>query len=453
MIYDNKLLDLATRLKQYKGTLDTSFIESYPQAKWIYHVLFPKVPYKATVMLSDVADEMNVFEPVLEEVLKSFGNDSTPLWKKLSLALTSESELKTHESYYDAWTDVTARSILERKAGGIKPKFISLARNLTKLENELTWACFLGYPPITRNKFLTFLIKQRLEIEYTEASDLLNNLLSDNKSHFQILTMAMTDKNFYTYSKKKWFEMDIDLKRRTFRRWKLDSWKREDVTIDYQVLPKDGITKMKCLNYEEKIWVEVDSEMKILDVIYFKHPELPLKSRLKKLSKEQDHLVINELRKVKDSKTFSDLLKYDPEHKEGVIRCPDNKKYNPNHYGGSILVKSSHLYDVRLNRVRKDNGSIIIEVEALDGLDFFTVGEIKTDRLTDKTVIWDAIKRQMIIENQDDCIIPDEVCIVVSVSVLSFTKDSLPQMIDGYFMSIQYDKGIQEVVQMVDIMT
>jgi len=84
---------------------------------------------------------------------------------------------------------------------------------------------------------------------------------------------------------------------------------------------------------------------------------------------------------------------------------------------------------------------------------FFTVGEIKTDRLTDKTVIWDAIKRQMIIENQDDCIIPDEVCIVVSVSVLSFTKDSLPQMIDGYFMSIQYDKGIQEVVQMVDIMT
>ena len=57
-------------------------------------------------------------------------------------------------------------------------------------------------------------------------------------------------------------------------------------------------------------------------------------------------------------------------------------------------------------------------------LDFFTVGEIKTDKLTDKTIIYDAIKRQMIIENQDDCIIPDEICIVVSVSVLTFTKDT-----------------------------
>jgi len=450
MVIDNKLLDLATRLKQYKGTFDTSFIETYVQAKWVYYVLFPEVPYKATVMLSDIADQMNVFEPVLEEVLKSFGNDSMPLWKKLSLALTSESELRNHESYYDAWTDVTARSILERKANGIKPKFIRLARNLTKLENELTWACFLGYPPITKNKFLTFLIKQRLEIEYVEASDLLSNLLSDNKSHFQILTMAMTDKNFYTYSKKKWFEMDIELKRRTYERWTGDDI--TDMKIDYQILPKDGITKMKCLNYEEKIWVEIDSEMKILDVIYFKHPELTLKSRLKKLSEEQDHLVINKLRKLKDVKTISDLLKYDPEHKEGVIRIPHNKKYNPNHYGGYILVKSSHLYDVRLNRVRKENGNIIIEVEALDGVDFFTIGEITTDRLTDKTVIWDAIKRQMIIENQDDCIIPDEICIVLSVSVLSFTKDVLPQMIDGYFMSIQYDKGIQDVVQMVDIM-
>ena len=153
-----------------------------------------------------------------------------------------------------------------------------------------------------------------------------------------------------------------------------------------------------------------------------------------------------------DEEQFQSLLKYDPEHQQGVIRIPNRKKYNPKEYGGEILVKSSHLYNVRLNRVRKDDEFIILEVEALDGLDFFTVGEIKTDKLTDKTIIWDAIKRQMIIENQDDCIIPDEICLVVTVSVLTFTKDTLPQMIDGYFMAVQYDKGIQEVIQIVDIL-
>ena len=58
----------------------------------------------------------------------------------------------------------------------------------------------------------------------------------------------------------------------------------------------------------------------------------------------------------------------------------------------------------------------------------------------------------MIIENQEDCIIPDSICIVISVSVLSFSEETLPQMIDGYFMSVQYDKGIQEVIQIVDLM-
>ena len=444
----SNLLDLATRMKQYQGTFDASFITTYTHAKWIFDLLFPAVPYKAQYMLSDIADELNVFEPVFEDVLKSFGDSKTPLWKKLTLALVSESGLNSV-----SWNQFNWNNIRERKQQGIKPNFVSIARGLTKLENELLWPCLLGHPPITKNKFLCFVIKHQLELDnYKEASNILNGLLNDNVTHVKILKMSMTDKNFYTYTKQKWYEKHRDLTRRTYRRWtSYDDW--NDEVLYYQILPKNGITKMKCLSYEDRIWVELDSENKIVDVIYFNHPDLTLEDRLNKLSMEQDHLVINNLRKMVDEEQFQGLLKYDPEHQQGVIRIPNRKKYNPREYGGEILVKSSHLYDVRLNRVRKDDEFIVLEVEALDGLDFFTVGEIKTDKLTDKTVIWDAIKRQMVIENQDDCIIPDEICIVITVSVLTFTKDTLPQMIDGYFMTVQYNKGIQDVVQIVDILS
>lgn len=444
----SNLLDLATRMRQYQGTFDTSFITTYAHAKWIFDLLFPAVPYKAQYMLSDIADELNVFEPVFEDILKSFGDNKTPLWKKLTLALISESGLNSV-----SWSQFNWDNIRERKQQGIKPNFVEIARGLTKLENELLWPCLLGHPPISKNKFLSYVIKNQLELdEYKEASTTLNGLLNDNLSYIKILKMSMNDKNFYTYTKQKWYEKHRDLTRRAYRRWTdYDDW--DDGVLYYQILPKNGVTKMKCLSYEERIWIELDDENKIVDVIYFNHPDLTLDDRLDKLSNEQDHLIINNLREMSDEEHFQSLLKYDPEHQQGVIRIPNRKKYNPREYGGEILVKSSHLYDVRLNRVRKENGNIIMEVEALDGLDFFTVGEIKTDKLTDKTVIYDAIKRQMIIENQDDCIIPDEICIVVSVSVLTFTKDTLPQMIDGYFMSVQYDLGIQEVIQIVDILS
>ena len=444
----SNLLDLATRMRQYQGTFDTSFITTYAHAKWIFDLLFPAVPYKAQYMLSDIADELNVFEPVFEDILKSFGDNKTPLWKKLTLALISESGLNSV-----SWSQFNWDNIRERKQQGIKPNFVEIARGLTKLENELLWPCLLGHPPISKNKFLSYVIKNQLELdEYKEASTTLNGLLNDNLSYIKILKMSMNDKNFYTYTKQKWYEKHRDLTRRAYRRWTdYDDW--DDGVLYYQILPKNGVTKMKCLSYEERIWIELDDENKIVDVIYFNHPDLTLDDRLDKLSNEQDHLIINNLREMSDEEHFQSLLKYDPEHQQGVIRIPNRKKYNPREYGGEILVKSSHLYDVRLNRVRKENGNIIMEVEALDGLDFFTVGEIKTDKLTDKNIIYDAIKRQMIIENQDDCIIPDEICIVVSVSVLTFTKDTLPQMIDGYFMSVQYDKGIQEVIQIVDILS
>ena len=444
----SNLLDLATRMRQYQGTFDTSFITTYAHAKWIFDLLFPAVPYKAQYMLSDIADELNVFEPVFEDILKSFGDNKTPLWKKLTLALISESGLNSV-----SWSQFNWDNIRERKQQGIKPNFVEIARGLTKLENELLWPCLLGHPPISKNKFLSYVIKNQLELdEYKEASTTLNGLLNDNLSYIKILKMSMNDKNFYTYTKQKWYEKHRDLTRRAYRRWTdYDDW--DDGVLYYQILPKNGVTKMKCLSYEERIWIELDDENKIVDVIYFNHPDLTLDYRLDKLSNEQDHLIINNLREMSDEEHFQSLLKYDPEHQQGVIRIPNRKKYNPREYGGEILVKSSHLYDVRLNRVRKENGNIIMEVEALDGLDFFTVGEIKTDKLTDKTIIYDAIKRHMIIENQDDCIIPDEICIVVSVSVLTFTKDTLPQMIDGYFMSVQYDKGIQEVIQIVDILS
>ena len=448
MTIDRKstLLDLATRLRQYKSVLDVSFIETNSDAHRIFNTLFPKQVYKAGYMLSDLAEEMNVFEPVLEDVLKSFGDDSTPLWRKLTLAIASESGENSVNSSHTIWNN-----IIERKEAGIRPKFIAIARGLTKIENELLWACFLGHPPITKNKFLTFIIQQQLELDdYKDASDVLSNLLKDGKTHREILKMAMQDKNFYTYSKQKWYESNRDLSRRTFKRWIREQFYTFE-SKKYQILPKNGITRMKCLNFEERIWIELDDDDKILDVIYFNKPQLTLENRLKKLSKEQEHLKFNHLRDVGDIENFQSLLKYDPEYKDGVIRFPNTNKYNPIEYGGEILVKQSHLYDFRLNRVRKQDGNIILELEGLDGIDFFSVGEITTDRLTDKTVIWDAVKRQMIIENQEDCIIPDSICIVISVSVLSFSEETLPQMIDGYFMSVQYDKGIQEVIQIVDL--
>ena len=41
----SNLLDLATRMRQYQGTFDTSFITTYAHAKWIFDLLFPAVPY------------------------------------------------------------------------------------------------------------------------------------------------------------------------------------------------------------------------------------------------------------------------------------------------------------------------------------------------------------------------------------------------------------------------
>ena len=105
----------------------------------------------------------------------------------------------------------------------------------------------------------------------------------------------------------------------------------------YQSIPNNGIVSVEY-NEEEDVIIEKAGDV-ITDVAYPKHPKLSLKERLLKYSESHDE----EIAWPTPTPSWDSIIKH-----ENTVRFPNTGAFSPTEYGGYVLVKQSHIHNLRL---------------------------------------------------------------------------------------------------------
>ena len=138
---------------------------------------------------------------------------------------------------------------------------------------------------------------------------------------------------------------------------------------------------------------------------------------------------------------------------EDTVRFPNTGAFSPTEYGGYVLVKQSHIHNLRLASYRQGD-ELEIKLEAIDGIDeFVSVGFCTVYILSEKSSIAFDIER-ILGSNTEEVNrwkdIPEDVCIVIRVSS-PFVDRRTNTLSDASFVEIDNDMGISDVAQYVDL--
>lgn len=386
-------------------------------AQQAYDVLFPKETLTERKVLSKVAIELEVPYEILLELLD----------RRVSLLLASESSA----SNPCLWS---LEDILKTRdavmAGDYS--FLALSKQMSEIDAKLFWASTIGEQyPISTLKFL-----KNLDINI--APDIIaasRRFLTDK----EIINAIYTDENLL-YNPKLWYQKPTAALRK--RRWVPWS-KHKSVDIEvYQSIPNNGVVSVEY-NKEEGIIIEKAGNV-VTDVAYPKHPQLSLKARFTKYAETHS----DEMAWPTATPSWDAIIK-----QKDTVRFPNTGAFSPTEYGGYILVKDSHIHNLRLAAYRHGD-TLEIKLQAIDGIDeFVDVGFCIVYILSEKSSITFDIER-ILGSNTEEVNrwkeIPEDVCIVIRVSS-PFVDRRTDTLSASSFVEIDNDMGISDIAQYVDL--
>tara|TARA_R110002167_G_scaffold160643_1_gene356743 strand:- start:2893 stop:4161 length:1269 start_codon:yes stop_codon:yes gene_type:complete len=382
-----------------------------------YEVLFPKVTLTERKVLSKVAIELQVPYKLLLELLD----------RRVSLLLASESSASNPCSW-------SLEDILKTRDAVIEGdySFLALSKQMSETDAKLFWSSTIGEQyPISILKFLKNLDRD-ISPDIIASS---RGFLTDK----EIINAVYTDKNLL-YNPRLWYQKPTAALRK--RRW-IPWSKHKSVDIEvYQSIPNNGIVSVEY-NEDENIIIERAGTV-ITDVAYPKHPQLSLKERLSKYAETHN----DELAWPMTTPSWDAIIK-----QEDTVRFPNTGAFSPTEYGGYVLVKQSHIHNLRLASYRQGD-ELEIKLEAIDGIDeFVSVGFCTVYILSEKSSIAFDIER-ILGSNTEEVNrwkdIPEDVCIVIRVSS-PFVDRRTNTLSDASFVEIDNDMGISDVAQYVDL--
>jgi len=382
-----------------------------------YTLLFPKETLTERKVLSKVASELNVPYEVLREMLGT----------RASLLLASESSASNPSDWSLEDALRVRDAVMESDYS-----FLPLSKQMGEIEARLFWASVIGEKsPFTSLRFLDSLNPEVSPDTISSSRE----FLSDE----EIITALYTDVGLL-FDPKYWYDKPTAaLRKRRYTPW--SKYKSVDLEM-YQAIPNNGVVMLEY-NEEEDVIIEKAGRV-VTDVAYPKHPELHLKERLLKYSETHD----DEIAWPQMISSWESIVK----HKE-TIRFPITGAFSPTEYGGYMLVKQSHIHNLRLGAYRNDE-HLEIRVQALDGAtDFRVVGQFTVQIPSERAAILFDIDRRVGANTNEPKRwrdIPENLCIVIRVSS-PFLDRRTDTLSTPAFVEINSEMGISEVVQYVDL--
>jgi hypothetical protein len=409
MRFSNLALAIESMRLGAKG-LGLTFTES--QARQAYDIMYPNETLTGRNILSRVAKELCVPYEVL-----------------ISLEASSVSALLASESSASNPSEWTLEDALRVRDSPFP--FLALSKQMDTIEAHLFWDSVMGKRlPMTRLRFLKDLNPEVSPDTITSSRAFLTD--------YEIITALYHDTN-RLLDPKKWYEKpNAALRKRKWKPWS----KYTTVTLDtFQSIPKGPIE----LSYDEGENVIIERVgSTITDVAYPSHPTLPLKERLVKYADAHEDAVIAWPEMIP---SWESIVK-----REGTIRFPNTGAFAPSEYGGYVLVKESHIHNLRIASYKHDD-DLHLRLHALDGDEFVVIGSLGLHIPSERAQMKFAIDR-MIGANTEEpkkwVEISDDICIVIGVSA-PFVDRRTNMLSEPSFVDVRDDMGLSDITQYVDL--
>ena len=241
------------------------------------------------------------------------------------------------------------------------------------------------------------------------------------------------------FDPKKWYEKpNIALRKRKWKPWSKYSVGKLDT---FQCVPKGTIE----LSYDEEENVIIERvHDTITDVAYPSDPTLPLRERLIRYADEHEDAVIAWPEMIP---SWESIIR-----KSGTIRFPNTGAFTLSDYGGYVLVKESHIHNLRLGAYKHDD-ALHVRLEALDGDECIEVGHLEVHIPSERAQLKFAIDRMIGTKTEESkkwVEISDDVCIVLGVSA-PFVDRRTNMLSQPTLVDVRNDMGISDITQYVDL--
>lgn len=387
-----------------------SFTES--EARQAYDIMFPNETLTERKLFSSIAKELCVPYEVL-----------------ISLEASSASALLASESSASNPSEWTLEDALRVRESPFP--FLALSKQMDSIEAHLFWDSVMGKRmPISKQRFLKGL-KPEISPETVTNS---RSFLTD----YEIITALYRDED-RLLDPKKWYEKpNIALRKRKWRPWSKYSVGKLHT---YQCIPKGRIE----LSYDEEENVIIERvHDTITDVAYPSYPTLPLKERLVKYADEHEDALIAWPEMIP---SWESIVR-----KNGTIRFPNTGAFAPTEYGGYVLVKESHIHNLRIGSYRHDD-ALQLRLHAMDGDEFIHISTLDLHIPPERAQVKFAIDRMLGANTGEPkkwVEISDDVCIIIGVSA-PFVDRRTNMLSEPTFVDVRDDMGISDITQYVDL--
>jgi len=382
-----------------------------------YSIFFPNETLTERRLLIAVAKQLQV--PY--EILREMADDN------VTNLLASESSASNPSD----WTLRQTISVRDAVIAG-DFDFLALSKQMSEIEAKLFWASVIGKrPPFYTTHFLK-----------TLNPDIPPDIVSMSRQFLTDIEIirAIYEDDTRLIDPKRWNEKPtIALRKRRWLPW--GKHIAPDTSV-YQALPNKGRVEV-TYNEEEDIIIERAGNT-VTDVAYPKHPHLSLRERLTKYAESHD----DDIAWPEQIPSWEAIMK-----KEEAIRFPNEGAFTLADYAGYVLVKQSHIHNLRLRAYRHAD-ELEIELEAVDGIDdYILVATCGVHILSEISALLFDLNRILgskTSENKTWQEIPEEKCIVVRVAS-PFLDRRTGMMSNPTFMEVDTDMGISDITQYVDL--
>ena len=190
-------------------------------------------------------------------------------------------------------------------------------------------------------------------------------------------------------------------------------------------------------------------EAQVVDIFYLDEPDLNLHERMERANLLKCSTVDYDFTEVIKPLPIPSWDKISSMPREYCIRFPNVEPFEPSNEGGYMLIKDSHVKNLRLKRTwKEETGEIKLLGECLDGDEFMEVAEMSVP-LDDTNLLFNL--RKLIPDFSFGQEIPEEKCIVLKASTPFFCRNTL-RFANPVFLEVDTDLGMSDVEQFVDLM-
>ena len=193
----------------------------------------------------------------------------------------------------------------------------------------------------------------------------------------------------------------------------------------------------------------LEKEAHVVDIFYLDEPDLTLYERMDRASLLKCSTLDYDFIDVIKPLPIPSWDKISSTPREFSIRFPNIEPFEPSNEGGYMLIKDSHIKNLRLKRTwKEETGEVRLVGECLDGDEFMEVAEMSLP-LDDTNLLFNLQK--FIPDFSFGKEIPEERCVVLKVSTPFFCRNTL-RFANPVFLEIDVDLGMSDVEQFVDLM-